>query len=30
VFGGVVGCVVDGGVSCWLAVYVDLYFGGVF
>jgi hypothetical protein len=30
VFGGVVRCVVDGGVSCcWLVVYVDLYFGGV-
>ena len=29
-FGGVVGSVVDGGVSCcWFAVYVDLYCGGV-
>ena len=30
VFGGVVGSVVDGGVSCcWFVVYVDLYCGGV-
>jgi hypothetical protein len=29
-FGGVVRCVDDGGVSYWLAIYVDLYFGGVF
>jgi hypothetical protein len=31
VFGGVVGCVVDGGVGCcWFSVYVDFCFGGVF
>jgi hypothetical protein len=30
VFGGMVRCVVDGGVSCcWLAVNVNLYFGRV-